>query len=106
MVRIHQGASVTPRLLSKAPPATRHPADFLVAGPLWDHFLREHVLSGPQEQQAIGFDFRPALKESIKGAGVPRGWFVGEHRGKVKLRVRAGAGGAAASWTKTLTISP
>ena len=74
-------------------------------GPLRDHFLREHVLSGPQEQQAMGFDFRPALKESIKGAGVPRGWFVGEHRGKVKLRVRAGAGGAAASWTKTLPIA-
>ena len=53
----------------------------------------------------MGFDFRPALKESIKGAGVPRGWFVGEHRGKVKLRVRAGAGGAAASWTKTLPIA-
>ena len=53
----------------------------------------------------MSFDFRPALKESIKGAGVPRGWSVSEHRGKVKLRVRAGAGGAAASWTKTLPIA-
>ena len=52
----------------------------------------------------MGFDFRPALKESIKSAGVPRGWSVSEHRGKVKLRVRAGAGGAAQQWTKTLPI--
>ena len=52
----------------------------------------------------MALDFRPVLKESIKKAGVPRGWSVSEHRGKVKLRVRAGAGGAAASWTKTLPI--
>ena len=52
----------------------------------------------------MGFDFRPALKESIKSAGVPRGWSVSEHRGKVKLRVRASAGGAAQQWTKTLPI--
>ncbi|WP_415409675.1 hypothetical protein ACLM45_12980 [Synechococcus sp. A10-1-5-9] len=52
----------------------------------------------------MALDFRPVLKESIKTAGVPRGWSVSEHRGKVKLRVRAGAGGAAASWTKTLPI--
>ena len=52
----------------------------------------------------MGFDFRPALKESIKSAGVPRGWSVSEHRGKVKLRVRSGAGGAAQQWTKTLPI--
>ena len=39
----------------------------------------------------MGFDFRPALKESIKEAGIPRGWSVSEHRGRVKLRVRQGA---------------
>ena len=53
----------------------------------------------------MALDFRPVLKESIKNSGVPRGWSVSEHRGKVKLRVRAGAGGAAASWTKTLPIA-
>ena len=52
----------------------------------------------------MALDFRPVLKESIRNSGVPRGWSVSEHRGKVKLRVRAGAGGAAASWTKTLPI--
>lgn len=50
----------------------------------------------------MGFDFRPALKESIKEAGIPRGWSVSEHRGRVKLRVRQGAGGAAGQWSKTL----
>ena len=39
----------------------------------------------------MGFDFRPAVKESIKEAGIPRGWSVSEHRGRVKLRVRQGA---------------
>ena len=52
----------------------------------------------------MALDFHPVLKESIRNSGVPRGWSVSEHRGKVKLRVRAGAGGAAASWTKTLPI--
>ncbi len=52
----------------------------------------------------MALEFRPVLKESIKTAGVPRGWSVSEHRGKVKLRVRSGAGGAVASWTKTLPI--
>ena len=35
------------------PSTTRHSSGCLVAGPLRDHFLREHVLSGPQEQQAM-----------------------------------------------------
>ena len=52
----------------------------------------------------MALDFRPVLKVSIKTAGVPRGWSVSEHRGKVKLHDRSGAGGAAASWTKTLPI--
>ena len=50
----------------------------------------------------MGFDFRPALKESIKEAGIPRGWSASEHHGRVKLRVRQGAGGAAGQWSKTL----
>ena len=53
----------------------------------------------------MALDFRPVLKQSIKEAGVPRGWSVSEHRGKVKLRVRQGSGGTAASWTKTLPIA-
>ena len=53
----------------------------------------------------MGFDFRPALKESIKEAGIPRGWSLSDHRGHVRLRVRAGVGGTAASWTKVLPMA-
>lgn len=52
----------------------------------------------------MAFDFRPALKASIKEAGIPRGWTVSEARGRVRLRVRFGTDGRDAAWTKTLPI--
>lgn len=49
-------------------------------------------------------DWIPALKASLKNAGIPRGWSVSPSAGKVRLRVRAGAGGSAGQWSRTLPI--
>lgn len=48
------------------------------------------------------FDFSPALKASIKAAGVPRGWSVNNHRGLVHLRVRKSVDGKMTCWSKNL----
>ena len=46
------------------------------------------------------------LKQSLKDAGVPRGWSVSHHRGSVRLRIRkAQADGSMASWNRTLPIT-
>ena len=58
-----------------------------------------------RQRGVVPFDFRPALKASLKSAGIPRGWSVTEHRGRVKLRVRTGAGASGPQWNKTLPIA-
>ncbi|CAI8332428.1 MAG: Uncharacterised protein [Synechococcus sp. MIT S9220] len=52
--------------------------------------------------KAKTFDFGPALKASIKAAGVPRGWNVSSHRGFVHLRVRKSVDGKMTCWSKNL----
>ena len=52
--------------------------------------------------KAKTFDFGPALKASIKAAGVPRGWSVNNHRGHVHLRVRKAINGKMSCWSKNL----
>ena len=52
--------------------------------------------------KAKTIDFRPVLKDSIKQAGVSRGWSVHDHRGYVQLRVRKSVDGKMTCWSKNL----
>ena len=56
-------------------------------------------------KKTLKADWAATLKESIKAAGVPRGWSVGRMRQTTRLRVRSGAQGADGCWTKNLGIA-